>query len=128
MLRRYAAKLQYELEVQRSDEPEGFSKRYAELLGGALRLRVRPENYLYDLDDAFYCARYLRAWVVEVQLRGRLEREFGRRWYASPQAGEYLRCLWSLGQQFTAEEMVARLGYERISVGALIQELLNPPA
>jgi hypothetical protein len=128
MLRRYAAKLQYELEVQRSDEPEGFSKRYAELLGGALRLRVRPENYLYDLDDAFYCARYLRAWVVEVQLRGRLEREFGRRWYASAQAGEYLRSLWSLGQQFTAEEMAARLGYERISVGALIQELLNPPA
>jgi len=128
ILRRYGAKLRYELELQRSDEPERFQQRYAELFGDALRLRVRPENYLYDLDDAFYCARYLRAWMVEVQLRRRLEREFGRRWYANAEAGEYLRSLWSLGQQFTAEEMAARLGYERLDVGALSEELLGSAA
>jgi hypothetical protein len=123
MLRRYAAKLAYEMELQRALDPAPLSQRYAQALGDALRLRVPPENFLFDVDDAFYCARYLRAWVVEVQLRTRLEREFGRRWYASAQAGEYLRSLWSLGQQFAAEEMALRLGYEGLEVDALLSEL-----
>jgi hypothetical protein len=127
MLRRYAAKLGYELELQRSDEPARFPQRYAEVLGAALHVRVRPENFLYDLDDAFYCARYLRAWIAEVQLRRRLQREFGRRWYASAEAGEYLRSLWSLGQQFSAEEMAARLGYEGLEVEGVVKELLSQP-
>jgi hypothetical protein len=125
MLRRYAAKLEYEIELQRSDEPSRFPQRYVDVLGNALHLRVRPENYLYDLDDAFYCARYLRAWIAEVQLRRRLQREFGRRWYASAQAGEYLRSLWSLGQQFSAEEMAARLGYDGLGADILIEELVG---
>ena len=125
MLRRYAAKLAYELELHRAPEPTRLSQRYAQVLGEAVRLQVPPENFLFDVDDAFYCARYLRAWVLEVQLRKRLEREFGRRWYASQQAGEYLRSLWGMGQQFTADEMAVRLGYEGLDVEALVEELLE---
>src|SRR5919197_623395 len=53
ILRRYAAKLLYELEL--------LAERYADLLGEHLRVRYFPEEYLADVDDAFYAAQYLRA-------------------------------------------------------------------
>ena len=86
MLRRYASKLLYELRLHRSDG-EGLSEVYADTLGENLGIKIKPENYLTDLDDAFYAARYLRAWVFEVQLRRVLEERFGKAWFASRQAG-----------------------------------------
>jgi hypothetical protein len=125
MLRRYAAKLGYESELHRSGDLESQAPRYSRLLGEAVGVRVWPENFLFDVDDGLYCARYLRAWMLEVQLRKRLEREFGPRWFTSAEAGEYLRGLWSLGQKLTAEEIAARLGYEGLEMGGLIGELMK---
>ncbi len=125
-LRRYAAKLTYELQLHHSHELNGMGDRYAELLGEALRVRVWPQNYLSDVDDFFYCACYLRAWMLEVQLRRRLVADFGPRWFASPEAGDYLRQLWSLGQEFTADELAQRLGYPGLQIEPLIEDLLSP--
>ena len=84
-----------------------------------------PQNFLFDLDDGFYVACYLRAWILEVQLRHALLREFGERWFASAEAGAYFRELWGLGQQFSAEELARRLGYERLEVGPLVEDLVQ---
>lgn len=74
-LRRYAAKLLYEQELHA--EVEDPASRYTEFLGNALKVRIASEKYLEDVDDAYYAAQYLRAWVFEVQMRDYLEREYG---------------------------------------------------
>ena len=75
----------------------GKAKRYADLLTTALGVRYNPADYLFDLDDGFYSARYLRAWAFEAQLRRRLEADFGREWFLSAEAGARLKRLWSHG-------------------------------
>jgi hypothetical protein len=93
------------------------------VLGDAVQVRVWPENYLFDLDDAFYCACYLRAWILEVQLRRSLMEQFGERWFANREAGAFLCDLWSLGQQLPGHELAQRLGYRGLEVEWLIADL-----
>ncbi len=122
MLRRYGAKLQYELGLHRAAELTG-QEGTPRLLGEAVQVRVWPENFLFDLDDGFYSASYLRAWMLEVQLRQVLVKQFGEDWFAQREAGDYLRELWGLGQEYNADEMARRLGYEGLDAGPLIKEL-----
>jgi hypothetical protein len=66
-LRRYGAKLVYEQELHaRVEDP---ASRYTEILGNVLKVGIAPEKYLEDVDDAYYAAQYLRAWIFEVQMR-----------------------------------------------------------
>jgi hypothetical protein len=80
MLRRYAAKLGYELELHGA-EPDlaSMPSRYAALLGGAMRFEWGGENWLADVDGGFYVACYLRAWALDAHWRRALrERRCGR--------------------------------------------------
>ncbi len=122
-LRRYASKLLYEQELH--TEMEGAEDRYASLLGDALGVAIGAENYLDDVDDAFYCARYLRAWIFEVQLRRFLENQFGVEWFASEKAGEYLISLWRRGQEFSSDELAIDMGYDGLDTEYLVEELLS---
>ncbi len=45
---------------------------------------------LLDLDDAFYSARYLRAWQLEATLRGRLVERFDEDWFRNPRSGPFV--------------------------------------
>jgi hypothetical protein len=123
MLRRYAAKLHYELELHAAPEPQALAPRYAELLSDVLKVRVWPENALFDVDDGLYVACYLRAWIFEVQLRRALTDRFGDRWFADPSAGDFLTDLWRLGQQHSADELAQKLGYDGLDAGPLTEEL-----
>ncbi len=125
MLRRYAAKLLYELELHAGENPRAKSKRYADLLTAALGVRYSSEDYLSDVDDGFYCARYLRAWILEAQVRRHLKQQFGDRWFESRKAGAHLRTLWSQGQAHPAEELARQLGYEGLDIKPLAQDLLG---
>lgn len=127
MLRRYGAKIAYELDLHRSDDVRSFAKHYADLLTAWLGVRYAPEDYLFDLDDAFYCARYLRAWIFEGQLRSRLEERWGRRWFLKPQAGRYLRELWAQGQRHTVDELAQQLGCPGLDIGPLSAEFSDWP-
>jgi hypothetical protein len=123
MFRRYAAKLLYEAELHSRDNVRGRQKRYADVLTAATGARYAPEDYLFDVDDAYYCARYLRAWIFDAQLRGMLRERFGDRWFAQPAAGAKLVELWSSGQRYDAEELLRREGLGGLDAGALIAEL-----
>jgi hypothetical protein len=123
MLRRYGAKLLYELDLHKSDNVRGWSKRYADLLTAKLGARHKPSDYLSDLDDGFYAARYLRAWIFDAQLRAWFERRWGKEWFAVPAAGKKLRALWAYGQRYSAEELLAQLGYKRLDISHLQREL-----
>lgn len=123
-LRRYSSKLLYELQLH-NQGTVGADRIYSSTLGGNLGVRVFSENYLGDVDDAFYAAQYLRAWVFEVQHRRYLERKFGSEWFANSQAGEHLARLWKRGQEPTVEEIASDLGYQGLDIAPLVEELVD---
>jgi hypothetical protein len=102
-LRRYAAKLQYELELH--DAPERLDDLrdvYARTLGDAVHVDWPATTWLSDVDPFFYAARYLRAWAMETDLRRTLRERFGVAWFEEPEAGALLRQLWARGQSDAA--------------------------
>jgi hypothetical protein len=107
-LRRYAAKLAYELELHGPAADLGaMPQRYSRLLGAATRIVWPQENWLADVDSGFYVARYLRAWALEAKWRAALRERFGERWFAEPEAGRWLIGLWRRGQRLRADELAA---------------------
>jgi hypothetical protein len=105
-VRRYSAKLLYEVEFFQAADPASMRSRYAELLTEALKIPANPESYLDDIDGSFYVRGYLRSWALEAQLREFLRAEFGNAWFARRDAGDLLRELWQLGQGPTADELL----------------------
>jgi hypothetical protein len=122
-LRRYAAKLAYELELHGDGSPAALQDRYSELLGAALRLQWPRQTFLSDVDSGFYCACYLRAWALEAQLRTHLRERFGRIWFEVPEAGEVLRALWREGQRLSPEELLGQLAEQPLDFALLLDDL-----
>jgi hypothetical protein len=119
-MRRYAAKLAYETTLHAQTGDLGaMAAEYSRRLSDATLVAVPPENYLVDVDDGFYCASYLRAWMLEGALRLMLQDRFGLAWFAQPAAGAWLRELWSGGQELTAERLLLRHGGGRLSTDPL---------
>jgi hypothetical protein len=127
-VRRYSAKLLYEIEFFQADDVTSMRPRYAEVLTDALKIPVNPESYLDDIDGSFYVTGYLRSWAFEAQLRDFLRSEFGNEWFATRAAGDLLRELWSLGQGPTADELlrdVTGAKLEMASVADRVRDGLN---
>jgi len=127
-LRRYCAKLLYELELYLADDIETMRSRYVEILGGALKVAPSPTDWLFDVDPGFYCTEYLRSWAFEAQMRFHLCEKFGYDWFAKRDAGSLLRELWSLGQKPTADELLADVtgtGIEMAAVAERAREMLS---
>jgi Peptidase family M3 len=124
LFRRYAAKLQFELEFwKRFADDGGSSDGYAERLTDATGVEYRSDNYLADMDAGFYSADYLRAWIRSAQLRDYLVRELGDDWWRNAETGERLRALFSEGTRPSSEEVAARLGYDPLDTAPLLKEL-----
>jgi hypothetical protein len=121
-VRRYAAKLIYELELHKSEDLARSADSYAGLQTEATRFETGATEFLYDLDDSFYSASYLRAWAFEVALREYLKTRFGSRWWASMRAGNFLKEIWETGDRYTAEEMASQIGIGTITFDSLIDE------
>jgi hypothetical protein len=123
-VRRYAAKLLYELELHSSSgDVEALRPRYAELLGDALGIEPPAENFLADVDSGFYASAYLRAWALEAQLQWFLREELGNEWFRRRVAGSLLRELWSLGQKPTADELLQDLMGAPVELSAVAQRI-----
>jgi hypothetical protein len=122
MLRRYSAKLAYELDLHGpSADLAGMPERYAELLSGAVRVPWPTTSWLADVDEGFYAACYLRAWALETHWRSALEERFGERWFASADAGDWLRGLWRHGQRLNGDELLAEALGEELDFARLAQ-------
>ena len=118
-VRRYCAKLLYELELHAAEEPSGLRDRYVEILSDAVKIAPSASDYLADVDPGFYVSPYLRSWAFEAQLREFLREEFGSRWFAQREAGSLLRELWSLGQKPTAEELLRDVTGQELELAAV---------
>lgn len=126
-LRRYAAKLAYELELHGGRAAEGLEHRYARGLSGALHVDWPTSPWLADVDDFFYAARYLRAWALETHTRARLTDRFGARWFGDPAAGAFIRELWRRGQSAEGGEgILAAVGGSELDFGVLAEDLGVP--
>lgn len=123
ILRRYAAKLQYEAKLHTTDDTPNMAPVYAETLGKALHIKISEANYLSDVDDGFYSANYLRAWIFEVMLRKHLENTYGVLWFRNPESGKFLIDLWKEGQRYPVDELVHKFCYDGLDPEPLIMEL-----
>jgi hypothetical protein len=121
-VRRYVAKLMYERRLHLDEDLAVSSELYAELQTSATNFKTEPGEFLFDLDDSFYSASYLRAWAFEVSLREYLKTRFGSRWWASRRAGDFLKEIWETGDRYTADEMAAQIGIGPIRFDPLIDE------
>ena len=112
LLRRYVAKLLYELRLHRGMDFGVARAYYAGALSFLAGARFPESSYLADLDDGLYAGQYLRAWLLEACVSSALRQRFGATWWRHTGAGDLLRELWARGQELTAEELVAQLGYD----------------
>lgn len=119
LLRRSAAKLQYEIELHTGQLTSTAGARYSELLTDAVRVRYDETEHLRDVEDGLVVADFLRAAAFEAQLREQLKTKFGSRWWSSRKAGDYLIDLWNTGGRYQAEEMA-----KMIDLGALLFDWL----
>jgi hypothetical protein len=119
-VRRYSAKLLYELEFHAVEDPVELSGRYVELLGDALKIEPSRTDYLGDIDSGFYATAYLRSWAFEAQVRTFLREKFGNDWFARREAGSLLREVWSEGQRMNADDLLRELTGDTIEMEAVV--------
>jgi hypothetical protein len=123
-LRRYAAKLDYELELHDGTHAlDDMPSRYAALLGQAVGVEWPAVSYLSDVDEGYYAANYLRAWAIEAQLRRFLRERFGPRWFGERDAGDLLRSIWREGQRRRGDELLADVTGEELDFSVMLKEI-----
>jgi hypothetical protein len=123
LFRRSIAKLQFELEFWSGLWENGASpERFGQLVTDAIGLRQRPDFHLVEMDEGFYIADYLRAYLRSAQLRDHLRREVGEEWWRSQATGDLLRSLMSQGTRPASEDVATRLGYEPFDAKPLLAE------
>jgi hypothetical protein len=122
-VRRYCAKLLYEIEFHGSEDVTVMRPRYVELLGDALKVEPSETDYLADIDSGFYVTEYLRSWAFEAQLRAHLRERFGNTWFAKREAGSLLRELWSEGQRINADELLKEVTGAELEMAAVADRI-----
>jgi hypothetical protein len=122
-VRRYCAKLLYEIEFHAAADVTEMRPRYVELLSDALKVEPSDTDYLADIDEGFYASQYLRSWAFEAQLRSYLREKFGNAWFARRDAGSLLRELWAEGQKYNADELLREVTGETIELEAVADRI-----
>jgi hypothetical protein len=123
IVRRYAAKLRYEIGLHRAPSLGAGAGAYAELLTDATGFRYADEDALLDLDDGFYSARYLRAWQFEAMLRRRLVERLDEDWFRNPRSGPFVQDLLARGQRQDAAALAAKVLDEPLGFASLVAEI-----
>jgi len=108
MLVRYLGKFSYEYQLFSSGSLSSGPQLYAKTLRKFTNFIYNPINYLSDMDEGFYSADYLRAWIGQAQLVAFLEKKFGKYWFGKKEVGNWLRKIWAEGSQFELEELLEK--------------------
>ena len=121
MIRRYIGKLIYEIELhEQNGSLDSLAQVYSRELGDATVLAVPPESYLTDVDSGFYVVNYLRAWMFEGAMRMILQSRHSREWFRNPAAGDFLKQLWAVGQEFNSAKLLLKHGGGRLDADPLL--------
>ncbi|MEE8135121.1 MAG: hypothetical protein V3T56_08680 [Gemmatimonadales bacterium] len=127
LVRRYAAKISYELDLYRGDFG-GTGERYVDRLSAATGFRYLTGDALLDVDPGFYSARYLRAWQLESMLAMHLKEQFDEDWYRNPHAGDFVLGLMQRGQGDPANRLAEDVLGQALTFDHVVhrlEELLN---
>src|SRR5215213_1956120 len=126
LVRRYGAKLAYELDLYEDPLDERRNRGlYATTLAAATQFVYAPQNYLNDMDPGYYSADYLRAWITEAMLRRHLEDTYGEDWFATTEAGVFLRSLWATGEKVENEDVARMIGCDPFDASYLVEQFLG---
>lgn len=122
MLRRYCAKLLYELALYRGEGGwDALPDLYVERLGDATAFRYDPADAFTDVDPRFYSARYLRAWQLQAVVARTLTQRFDEDWFRNPRTGPWMADeLFGPGQRERGDELAARVTGETLSFAPLV--------
>lgn len=120
LVRRYAAKLLYEIELHRSDLT-GMGERYAELLSAATLFRYPAADYLVDVDPGLYAARYLRAWQLQALCAAALTERYDDDWFRNPAAGSVIEEWMRRGQRDPAHVLAQDVSGRPLGFEAVVQ-------
>ena len=123
MVRRYAAKLSYEMSLWGAPTLAGRKEEYRDKFTSATRARYSGAEYLNDVDPFFYCVRYLRAWMLESLLSRHLVENFNEDWFRNPATGAFFKELWGEGQHDRAEELARQLAYPLLTLERVKDDL-----
>lgn len=123
LVRRYCAKLLYEIEFHAAPDVTLLRPRYVELLGDALKVEPSPTDYLADIDPGYYAVSYLRAWAFAAQMTTFLREELGSDWFRRREAGLLLTDLWALGQKPTADDLLKDVTGAVVEMEAVAEQL-----
>ncbi len=124
-LRRYCAKLIYEVELHAGTVPwHALPDLYVETLTAATGFRYQLADAFLDVDPRFYAARYLRAWQLQALLSEALRERFNEDWWRNPHAGPWIEAeLFGHGQRELATEQAARVAGRELSFGPLVRSI-----
>jgi hypothetical protein len=125
LLRRYCAKLLYEVELYGGAVPwSALPDLYADMLTGATGFQYQRADAFVDVDPRFYSARYLRAWQLQSVLAETLVERFNADWWRNPSAGPWIvQELFACGQRELAEELAQRAGKTPLSFAPLVKSI-----
>ena len=122
-LRRYAAKLGYEIELYGGNLSwDALPDLYTERLTGATSFRYSPSDAFVDVDPRFYAARYLRAWQLQALIAETLVERFDSDWWRNPRAGPWIcSSLFGEGQRELADEQAQRVSGKKLTFAPLVR-------
>jgi hypothetical protein len=121
-LRSLAARHLHELRMHRGGDAALDRATYAGLAGLLTGVRAPEELYL-AIDDGMYAASYLRCFMLDAALTDYLVQRHGDTWWRNAEAGETLRRAWSRGQAWSAEQVVAHLGYDSLDWRPVVRQI-----
>jgi len=84
-----------------------------------------PEYGYLQSDEDFYGVNYLEAWFLSAQIRHKLQDEFGERWWKDPRAGAFMKELWAMGSELSANELAMELGFEGLDSSYYMDEVVE---
>ena len=122
MLRTLVAGHLHELRIHRGGDASLHRATYAGLVGLLVGIREPEARYL-RIDDGMYGASYLRCFMVDAALTDALVAQHGVAWWRSAAAGETLRRAWSRGMGWSAEQVVAHLGYDSLDWRPVVRQI-----
>jgi hypothetical protein len=111
-----------ELRMHRGGDDAVNRATYAGLVGLLTGVREPEERYLL-IDDGMYAANYLRAFMLDAALTDYLVARHGDAWWRSAGTGETLKRAWKRGQEWTAEQVVAHLGYDSLDWRPVVRQI-----
>lgn len=123
-LRRYCAKLLYEVELYGERQWDRLPDRYVERLSSATSFRYSRADAFVDIDSRFYAARYLQAWQLQALIAESLTERFDEDWWRNPRAGPWIvETLFAEGQRELAQEQATRVSGGKLLFAPLIRAI-----